>query len=67
MIMKQARCAYDWFGGRNDRGVAVGDPVTDSCHDGINPRGHNLNQGAESVLAYQHSTIAMRALIARSA
>ena len=65
--VKQAVCAYDWFGGRNDRGVAVGDPVTGSCHDGINPRGLNLNQGAESVLAYQHATISMRALIARSA
>jgi glycosyltransferase involved in cell wall biosynthesis len=65
--VKQASTAYDWFGGRNDRGVAVGDPVTGSCHDGINPRGLNLNQGAESVLAYQHATIAMRRLLAKSA
>jgi glycosyltransferase involved in cell wall biosynthesis len=65
--VKQTHCAYDWFGGRNDRGVAVGDPVTGTCYDGINPRGLNLNQGAESVLAYQHATIAMRKLLAKSA
>jgi glycosyltransferase involved in cell wall biosynthesis len=64
--ISQARCAYDWFGGANDRGVAVGEPDTGSCHDGINPRGLNLNQGAESVLAYQHATIAMRKLLGRS-
>lgn len=62
--IKQARCAYDWFGGRNDRGIAVGQRDTGSCHDGINPRGLNLNQGAESVLAYQHATLAMRKLLA---
>jgi len=61
--VNHARCAYDWFGGRNDRGVTVGDPVTGTCYDGINPRGLNLNQGAESVLAYQHATIAMRILL----
>jgi glycosyltransferase involved in cell wall biosynthesis len=63
--VKQARSVYKWFGGVNDRGVAVGDPNTGSCHDGINPRGLNLNQGAESVLAYQHATCAMRALLAK--
>jgi hypothetical protein len=63
--VNQARSAYDWFGGANDRGVAVGDPITGSCHDGVNPRGLNLNQGAESVLAYQLATCAMRALLAK--
>lgn len=60
-----AQRAYDWFGGANNRGVAVADPVTGSCHDGINPRGLNLNEGAESVLAYQLATCAMRTLAAR--
>jgi len=64
--IRQARCAFDWFAGCNDRGVAVGEPDTGSCHDGINPRGLNLNQGAESVLAYQHAAIAMRKLIAKT-
>jgi Glycosyl transferases group 1 len=57
-----ARMAYGWFGGANDRGLAVGDPLSGSCRDGINPRGLNLNEGAESVLAYQLATLSVRAL-----
>ena len=57
-----AQRAYDWFDGANDRGVAVGNRVTGSCHDGINPRGLNWNEGAESVLAYQLATCAMRVI-----
>ncbi|MEO8722988.1 MAG: glycosyl transferase family 1, partial [Sphingobium sp.] len=59
-----ACCAYSWFSGNNDRGVVVGDPVTGTCFDGINPRGLNLNQGAESVLAYQLSSWAIQRLLA---
>jgi glycosyltransferase involved in cell wall biosynthesis len=57
-----ARMAYGWFDGANDRGLAVGDPLSGTCRDGINPRGINLNEGAESVLAYQLATLALRAL-----
>ncbi len=63
----EAQRAYDWFGGANDRGVAVADPDSGTCRDGINPRGLNLNEGAESVLAYQLATCAMRALAAKIA
>jgi glycosyltransferase involved in cell wall biosynthesis len=62
--LTHAQRAYDWFSGGNDRGIAVADPGTGSCHDGINPRGLNLNEGAESVLAYQLSTCALRDLMA---
>ena len=54
--------AYAWFGGGNDRGIALGDPVSGSCCDGLNPRGVNLNEGAESVLAWQLATARMREL-----
>lgn len=67
MWFVQAQRAYDWFGGANDRGVVVADPVTGTCRDGINPRGLNLNEGAESVLAYQLSTCAMQSLAAKLA
>jgi glycosyltransferase involved in cell wall biosynthesis len=60
-----ARRAYDWFDGHNDRAVKVGDPVSGTSRDGINPRGVNLNEGAESVLAYQHSFYALQALMAK--
>jgi hypothetical protein len=42
--------------------VAVGDPLSGTCRDGINPRGLNRNEGAESVLAYQLATCTMRDL-----
>lgn len=64
--LAHAQRAYNWFAGRNDRGVAVADPVSGTCRDGINPRGLNLNEGAESVLAYQHATYAIRDFIAKA-
>jgi glycosyltransferase involved in cell wall biosynthesis len=63
----EAQRAYDWFAGTNDRGVAVACPITGTCHDGINPRGLNLNQGAESVLAYQLARCGMRTLATKIA
>jgi hypothetical protein len=64
--LAQARRAWAWFAGANDRGSAIGDPLTGSCRDGINPRGANLNEGAESVLAFQLSACAMAALTIRA-
>ena len=65
--LSHARLAYDWFAGGNDRGIAVGEPLSGTCHDGINPRGLNLNEGAESVLAYQLATCAMRDIFWKTA
>ena len=58
--------AYAWFSGANDRGVVLANPLTGSCHDGINPRGLNLNEGAESVLAWQLATYAIIKLMAKA-
>lgn len=57
--LAEARRAFDWFLGRNDLGVALGDPVTGDCYDGLTPTGPNLNRGAESVLSFQLATCAM--------
>jgi glycosyltransferase involved in cell wall biosynthesis len=65
--LTHAQRAFAWFAGENDRGVAVADPVTGSCHDGINPRGLNLNEGAESVLAYHLAHCAIQKLTAEAA
>ena len=61
-----ANRAYAWFTGTNDRGVAVADPLAGSCHDGINPRGLNFNEGAESILAFLLASCAIKALVASS-
>ncbi len=44
--------AYAWFLGNNDLQVPVAVADTGSCHDGLTPRGVNLNQGAESTLMW---------------
>ena len=49
----------------DDRGVIVGDALTGTSKDGINPRGLNLNEGAESVLAWQLASCAIARLRAK--
>lgn len=64
--LSHASRAYAWFFGANDRSVTVADPVSGTCHDGINPRGVNLNEGAESVLSYHLAHCSIRDLMAKA-
>jgi hypothetical protein len=50
--LKAAHDAFEWFFGRNLKGVTLYDPENGSCSDGITPQGLNQNKGAESTLAY---------------
>lgn len=59
---EHATAAWDWFFGANDRGVILADLATGRCRDGINPRGANLNCGAESILAFQLAHYSLIAL-----
>jgi hypothetical protein len=43
--------AADWFMGANDTGVALYDPASGACCDGLQREGRNENCGAESTLA----------------
>jgi len=45
------KTSFDWFLGDNDKETPVYDRVTGGCFDGLNPRGTNINQGAESTLS----------------
>ena len=49
---RQAKCAFEWFLGRNDLGLALYDSGTGGCRDGLHPDRVNENQGAESTLAF---------------
>jgi hypothetical protein len=52
-----AQIGYDWYWGRNSRGVLM---VTNGgCRDGIDEHGVSPNMGAESTLAYLMSALAM--------
>ena len=52
---RSARRAFEWFLGRNDLGVAVYDPGSGGCADGLHADRINENQGAESTLAFHLS------------
>jgi hypothetical protein len=44
--------ARGWFHGKNSLGQRLADPDSGGCCDGLQSDGLNLNQGAESTLAY---------------
>jgi len=44
--------AFSWFLGANDLAVALADPETGSCRDGLHPDRANENCGGESVVSY---------------
>ena len=57
--------AYQWYLGANDLGLAIADAATGECYDGLMPTGLNRNQGAESVLAFHISTLAINRLMVK--
>jgi glycosyltransferase involved in cell wall biosynthesis len=60
--LREAHRAFDWFLGANDLGAPLADPVRGVCYDGLTPERVNLNQGAESILAFQLGACAIHAL-----
>lgn len=46
-----ARMCREWFLGNNDAGLALYDPATGACHDGLSEASVNGNCGAESTIA----------------
>ncbi|MCX7966520.1 MAG: glycosyltransferase [Syntrophorhabdaceae bacterium] len=57
--LELARSAFDWFLGKNRLGVSLYDFSTGACYDGLTPYGPNLNQGAESVIAFLLANLTM--------
>jgi hypothetical protein len=55
--------SYKWFLGQNDLGLSLYDPETGGCADGLHTGEINLNQGAESTLAYWISHLVVSATI----
>jgi hypothetical protein len=62
-----ANRAAAWFGGENDHGLLMWDPVTGAAFDGLTADGVNLNQGAESTLAFIGTVHAAEVLASSSA
>jgi hypothetical protein len=57
--LKKLFLVYSWFLGENSLNIPLYDPETKGCYDGLHPYGVNLNQGAESTLAYMISHLAV--------
>ncbi len=49
---EKAILAFNWFLGRNHLKQMLYDEVTGGCYDGLGKHALNLNQGAESTIAY---------------
>ncbi|PYV82849.1 MAG: glycosyl transferase family 1 [Acidobacteria bacterium] len=60
--LKEAWSAFNWFLGNNDLRIALHDPSTGGCRDGLHPERVNENQGAESTLAFLMALVEMRSL-----
>lgn len=58
----EARRAFEWFLGRNDLGLALYDPYTGGCRDGLHVDRVSQNQGAESTLAFLLALAQMQTL-----
>jgi glycosyltransferase involved in cell wall biosynthesis len=58
----EARRIFEWFLGRNDLGLALYDPGTGGCRDGLHMDRLSQNQGAESTLAFLLALAEMQGL-----
>ena len=60
--LQETRLAFEWFLGSNDLGLDLYDAKTGGCCDGLQEDRVNLNQGAESTLAFLLSLGEMKLL-----
>jgi glycosyltransferase involved in cell wall biosynthesis len=57
----EARRAFGWFLGQNQKQLALYEPTTGGCRDGLHADRMNENQGAESTLSYLMALAELRA------
>jgi glycosyltransferase involved in cell wall biosynthesis len=58
----EARRAFGWFLGQNQKQLALYEPTTGGCRDGLHADRMNENQGAESTLSYLMALAELRAV-----
>ncbi len=56
----EAQRAFEWFLGKNDLRLPLYDPTSGGCCDGLHSDRVNLNQGAESTLAFLLSLVEIK-------
>jgi hypothetical protein len=57
---QKARTAFGWFLGANDLHIPLFDAASGGCYDGLQPDWVNMNQGAESTLAFLLALLELR-------
>ncbi len=57
---EEAQRVFGWFLGKNDLQLALYDPTTGGCRDGLHPERMNENQGAESTLSFLMALLEMQ-------
>lgn len=57
--------AFSWFLGLNTERLAVAEPRSGGCRDGLGPGELNMNMGAESTLSYVHAHAVLAAAFRR--
>jgi hypothetical protein len=62
----EARRAFGWFLGQNDLDTSVYNPDSGGCRDGLHVDRVNLNEGAESTLAFLSALVEIQALESRA-
>ncbi|MBY8982204.1 MAG: glycosyl transferase family 1, partial [Candidatus Lokiarchaeota archaeon] len=60
--ISEARKCSEWFLGNNDINISLYDYKTGGCYDGLGYNGININQGAESTLAWLLTLLNMHSL-----
>lgn len=58
-MIELARKSFAWYAGDNSRQESLIDVESGGCCDGITPGGLNRNQGAESIVSYYISRLAL--------
>jgi glycosyltransferase involved in cell wall biosynthesis len=58
----EARRAFAWFLGQNQKQLPLYEPTTGGCRDGLHADRVNENQGAESTLSYLMALVELRAV-----
>ncbi|RMD84811.1 MAG: hypothetical protein D6820_00655 [Lentisphaerae bacterium] len=61
--IKEAQRCLDWYLGRNDLNIPLISFKTGGCHDGLNPEGRSVNEGAEATLSWLISLLSVRKLM----
>lgn len=59
LYLRHADLCFQWFTGKNDLSLSLYQPENGGCYDGLMKDGVNLNQGAESTLAYLIARLAI--------